>query len=174
VATIAILEALRRCAIEGGSYRFVVSLTGTVPWLLRYVELAYACALLGVIAVPLNARLSAPAIDRVLADTNPDGLVRYSSLPAPRVRLSWQRVLDEEPLEIGNDLHPNRQSGELVPAYVVLKSGQAFRSDELIAYCRRFLANYKIPRRVEFSENRAAEERLGQDPEENSPGTLLG
>jgi acyl-CoA synthetase (AMP-forming)/AMP-acid ligase II len=74
------------------------------------------------------------------------------SLPAPTVRLSRQRMLDEETLEIGNDLHPNRQSGELVPAYVVLKSGQTFRSDELIAYCRQFLANCKIPRRVEFSE----------------------
>ena len=84
------------------------------------------------------------------------------SLPAPTVRLSRQRMLDEETLEIGNDLHPNRQSGELVPAYVVLKSGQTFRSDELIAYCRQFLANCKIPRRAEFSENRPAVERLRQ------------
>src|SRR5215472_1964435 len=36
-----------------------------------YIELVYACALLGVIAVPLNTRLSAPELDRVLADAKP-------------------------------------------------------------------------------------------------------
>ena len=49
-----------------------------------YIELVYACALLGVIAVPLNTRLSAPELDRVLADANPHGLVRHSSLPGLR------------------------------------------------------------------------------------------
>jgi acyl-CoA synthetase (AMP-forming)/AMP-acid ligase II len=34
----------------------------------------------------------------------------------------------------------------------VRKPGQALGADELIAYCRRFLANFKIPRRIEFSE----------------------
>ena len=47
---------------------------------------------------------------------------------------------------------PDPQWGELVMACVVLKPGQALSADELIAHCRRFLANYKIPRRVEFSE----------------------
>ena len=37
-------------------------------------------------------------------------------------------------------------------AYVALKPGTALSADELIAYCRQSLANYKIPRRVEFSE----------------------
>jgi long-chain acyl-CoA synthetase len=37
-------------------------------------------------------------------------------------------------------------------ACVALKPGQALSADELTAHCRRFLANYKIPRRVEFSE----------------------
>jgi long-chain acyl-CoA synthetase len=36
-------------------------------------------------------------------------------------------------------------------ACVVLKPGAALGADELIAYCRRFLAGYKIPRRIEFS-----------------------
>ena len=31
-------------------------------------------------------------------------------------------------------------------------SGVTFGADELIDHCRRSLANYKIPRRVEFSE----------------------
>src|ERR1700760_3993365 len=40
-----------------------------------YIELVYACAWLGVVAVPLNVRLSQAEIDRVLADANPRGLV---------------------------------------------------------------------------------------------------
>jgi acyl-CoA synthetase (AMP-forming)/AMP-acid ligase II len=37
-------------------------------------------------------------------------------------------------------------------ADVVLKPGKTLSADELIAYCRRSLANYKVPRRVEFSD----------------------
>jgi acyl-CoA synthetase (AMP-forming)/AMP-acid ligase II len=33
-----------------------------------------------------------------------------------------------------------------------LKPGKTLSADELIAYCRRSLANYKVPRRVEFSD----------------------
>jgi long-chain acyl-CoA synthetase len=33
----------------------------------------------------------------------------------------------------------------------VLKAGQALNAKDLIEYCRQFLANYKIPRRIEFS-----------------------
>ena len=47
---------------------------------------------------------------------------------------------------------PDPQWGELVMAYIVLKPGKSLSADELITYCRRNLANYKIPRRVEFSE----------------------
>jgi long-chain acyl-CoA synthetase len=46
-------------------------------------------------------------IDRVLADAAPHGLVRHSSLPSPTVRISWRRVLDQDPLEIRNDLPPD-------------------------------------------------------------------
>src|SRR5882672_8970900 len=49
----------------------------------EYIELVYACSRLGVIAVPLNTRLSAVETDRVLADANPRGLVRHSALPGP-------------------------------------------------------------------------------------------
>src|SRR5258708_35919277 len=65
----------------------------------EYLEFVYACAWLGVIAVPLNTRFSAVEIDRVLADAGPRGLIRHSALPAPTVQVSWQRVLDKEPLE---------------------------------------------------------------------------
>ena len=45
----------------------------------EYIELVYACSWLGVIAVPLNTRLSLAEIDRVLADATPRGLVHHSS-----------------------------------------------------------------------------------------------
>jgi len=47
---------------------------------------------------------------------------------------------------------PDPQWGELVMAYVVLKPGETLTGDDLIAFCRRSLASYKLPRRVEFSE----------------------
>ena len=47
---------------------------------------------------------------------------------------------------------PDARWGELVAACVVLKAGTRLTADELIAYCRQFLANYKVPRRIDFSE----------------------
>ena len=71
-----------------------------------YIELIYACSMLGLIAVPLNTRLSTKEIDRVLEDARPLGIVRHSSLAAPGVRLSWQQVVDEESFRISSDLVP--------------------------------------------------------------------
>ena len=47
---------------------------------------------------------------------------------------------------------PDPQWGEVVAACVVLKPEEALRSDRLIGYWRRLLANYKIPCPVEFLE----------------------
>jgi long-chain acyl-CoA synthetase len=47
---------------------------------------------------------------------------------------------------------PDPQWGEPVAACVVRKPGRNFGADDLIAHCRRFLASYKIPRHIEFSE----------------------
>jgi acyl-CoA synthetase (AMP-forming)/AMP-acid ligase II len=71
-----------------------------------YIELVYACSMLGVITVPLNTRLSTKEIDRVLEDARPRGIVRHSSFAAPEVQLSWQQVIDQEPLPIGSDAVP--------------------------------------------------------------------
>jgi long-chain acyl-CoA synthetase len=71
-----------------------------------YIELVYACSMLGVIAVPLNTRLSTKEIDRVLEDASPHGIVRHSSLAVPGVQLSWQHVIDEKPLPISRDPAP--------------------------------------------------------------------
>jgi acyl-CoA synthetase (AMP-forming)/AMP-acid ligase II len=73
----------------------------------EYIELIYACSRLGVIAVPLNTRLSAAEIDHVLVDASPHGLIRHSSLPVPTVRLPWELVLDEEPLDLARESAPD-------------------------------------------------------------------
>ena len=72
-----------------------------------YIELVYACAWLGVTAVPLNTRLSVKEIDGILADAQPHGLIRHSSLPTPRAQVPWQRVLDQEALDVQGDSFPD-------------------------------------------------------------------
>ena len=72
----------------------------------EYLELIYACAWLGIVAVPLNTRLSAAEVDRILSDATPRGLVRHSSLPAPSTRVPWERILDVQPLETEGGDHP--------------------------------------------------------------------
>jgi acyl-CoA synthetase (AMP-forming)/AMP-acid ligase II len=47
---------------------------------------------------------------------------------------------------------PDARWGELVAACVVLKAGTQLTANELIAYCRQFVANYKVPRRIDISE----------------------
>jgi long-chain acyl-CoA synthetase len=59
---------------------------------------------------------------------------------------------------------PDPQWGELVMACVVLKPDTTLTADDLIAFCRRSLASYKLPRRVEFSET---------DLPKNSSGKVL-
>src|SRR4051812_6968 len=71
-----------------------------------YIEFVYACARLGVIVVPLNTRLSVKEIDGILDDAKPGGLIRHSSLASPTVRVAWQLILDQEPLDIRDDAAP--------------------------------------------------------------------
>jgi long-chain acyl-CoA synthetase len=47
---------------------------------------------------------------------------------------------------------PDPQWGELVAACIVRRPGKTLSEDELIAHCRRSLANYKIPRRIELTD----------------------
>ncbi len=47
---------------------------------------------------------------------------------------------------------PDAKWGELVAVCVVVKPGMRITADELVRHCRQSLANYKIPRRVEFLE----------------------
>ena len=106
-----------------------------------YIELIYACAWLWVIAVPLNARLSAVEVDRVLEDAEPQGLVRHSSLPVQTARLAWERVLDKEPVETGNDSYPApRYDPEAVLA-LIYTSGTTGRPKGVMVTHANVLAN---------------------------------
>ena len=106
-----------------------------------YIELVYACAWLGVIAVPLNIRLSQAEIDQVLTDANPRGLVRHSSLAAPSVPLKWYRVIDEQPLEGRTDLHPNICYDPEAILALIYTSGTTGRPKGVVVTHANILAN---------------------------------
>jgi long-chain acyl-CoA synthetase len=97
-----IAAALRRLGF-GAGHRLALLLPNET----EFLEVLYACAWLGVAAVPLNTRFSSTEIDRVLADATPRGLIRHSSLPAPALKLPWERVLDVEPLGIDGGTYPD-------------------------------------------------------------------
>lgn len=46
---------------------------------------------------------------------------------------------------------PDANWGELVMAIVGLKPGSSLSAEELISFCRQSLANFKVPRRIEFT-----------------------
>ena len=90
-----IAAALRKHGFAAGDRLAILLPNGP-----KYLELIYACAWLGVIAVPLNIRLSRLEIDHILADATPRGLIRHSSLPIPTAKLPFQLVLDQAPLDL--------------------------------------------------------------------------
>jgi long-chain acyl-CoA synthetase len=45
---------------------------------------------------------------------------------------------------------PDRYRGETVRAFIVLRTGQAATEDEILDFCRKNLAKYKVPSQVEF------------------------
>src|SRR5712691_7819367 len=93
-------------ALTGHGFKAGDRLALLLPNEREFIELVYACAWLGLIAVPLNTRLSEKEIDHVLVDAAPHGLIRHSSLAAPSVELPGQLVIDKEPLDLGNDSFP--------------------------------------------------------------------
>jgi long-chain acyl-CoA synthetase len=107
----------------------------------EYIELVYACSWVGVTAVPINARLSAAEIDRVLLDAKPRGLVRHSSLPKPVVQLPWQLVLDEEPLDVRNDSCPDPVYDPEATLALIYTSGTTGRPKGVMVTHASVLAN---------------------------------
>lgn len=47
---------------------------------------------------------------------------------------------------------PHKTRGEIVKAYIVPKPGVEIDKKEIVAFCRQKLANYKVPKQVEFRE----------------------
>jgi acyl-CoA synthetase (AMP-forming)/AMP-acid ligase II len=94
-------------ALDRQGFRAGDRLAMLLPNELDYLELVYACASLGLIAVPVNSRLSIPEIDHLITDASPRGIIRHSSLPVPTVKLECQVVLDKDPLDLRGDSHPD-------------------------------------------------------------------
>lgn len=63
-----------------------------------------------------------------------------------------ERALEEHPAvrEAAVVGVPRSISGEIVKAFVVVKSGEKVSSKELIDYCKKKLSYYKVPRIIEF------------------------
>ncbi len=59
---------------------------------------------------------------------------------------------------------PDPQWGGLVMAVVRLKTGNSLSANELIAFCRRSLGTYKVPRRIEFWETELPKSGSGKIP----------
>src|SRR6266576_6917057 len=93
-----IAAALRRRCFLSGDRLALLTPNGA-----DYIELVYACSLLGVIAVPVNTRYAGAEIDRLLEDARPRGLIRHSKFPVPVVRLEWEHVIDLAPLDEANE-----------------------------------------------------------------------
>lgn len=131
-----VAAALRRRGLRFGDRLALLLPNGS-----EYIELIYACAWLGVIAVPLNIRLSQAEIDRVLEDATPGGIVRHSTLPAPRMPLPWEQVVDEESLEFRDEVLPSPCYDPEAVLALIYTSGTTGRPKGVMATHANIFAN---------------------------------
>ena len=95
-----------------------------------------------------------------MGELTADGFIRITGRLREMIKVAGEMVF---PAEVENALchHPavseagvtgvkDDRKGEMVKAYVVLKTGENVSEDNLLQYCRTALAAYKVPRVVEF------------------------
>lgn len=107
----------------------------------EYIELIYACAWLGVAAVPVNTRLSAVEIDRVVADAQPRGLIRHSSLAAPTAAVPWQLVIDRDAWDADGDPAPEPIEDPNATLALIYTSGTTGHAKGVVVTHANMLAN---------------------------------
>jgi long-chain acyl-CoA synthetase len=84
---------------------------------------------------------------------------RKKDLIKPGGRQVWPREVEEvlathpAVAEVGVAGVPHERLGEMVKAWVVLRTGQEATSAELRAYCRASLAAYKVPKQIAFRDS---------------------
>lgn len=71
----------------------------------------------------------------------------YNVYPREIDEVLHEHPLVKEAVSVGIS-HPTR--GETIKAYIVPVQGATITKEEIIAHCRKRLANYKMPRQVEF------------------------
>ena len=72
--------------------------------------------------------------------------------PAERRTAELERVIAAHPSVALVAVGPRKDDvkGEIAKAYVVLRDGAVGDAEDIIAFCRRELAAYKVPREVQF------------------------
>jgi long-chain acyl-CoA synthetase len=73
----------------------------------------------------------------------------YNVAPREIDEVIYEHPLVQEAVAVGVP-HPTR--GEIIKVYVVPRPGAVLEKSDIISWCRKRLANYKIPRQVEFRE----------------------
>jgi Acyl-CoA synthetases (AMP-forming)/AMP-acid ligases II len=71
----------------------------------------------------------------------------YNVSPREIDEVLYEHPKVREAVTVGVE-HPSR--GEVIKAYVVLREGEVCDKAEIVRWCRERLANYKVPRMVEF------------------------
>ena len=87
-----------------------------------------------------------------ITDRKKDIIIRGGENVSPR---EVEEILCQHPkvVEAGITGIPDKVYGEEIKAFVVLKPGEQASEEEIIAFCKERLPNFKIPKKVQFMES---------------------